>query len=113
MKYFIIFFVFSLVNSNDFINVKELDMQSKSELKKYMKIISKDLGVKCNHCHDLEDKSIDTEEKEIAREMIRLTRYLNDLLNDVSEKDENYKKYVSCWTCHHGKLEPQHSRPIE
>ena len=58
MKYFIIFFVFSLVNSNDFINVKELDIQSKSELKKYMKIISKDLGVKCNHCHDLEDKSI-------------------------------------------------------
>ena len=45
--------------------------------------------------------------------MIRLTRYLNDLLNEVSEKDENFKKFVSCWTCHHGKLEPQHSRPIE
>ena len=74
--------VFLTINfADEFKNVKVLEIESRSELKKYMKRISKDLGVKCSHCHDLDDKSIETDRKDITREMIKMTRYLNDVLN--------------------------------
>ena len=111
--YLILFFVCSILLSNDFKNLKVLNIESRNELKKYMKSISKDLGVKCSHCHDLDDKSIETNEKDITREMIRLTRYLNDVLNTVEKEHEDYKTFVTCWTCHHGNLEPEHHRPEE
>ena len=111
--YFILSFIFSVSSSNDFKNLKVLNIDNRADLKKYMKSISKDLGVKCSYCHDLNDKSIETNEKDITREMIRLTRYLNDVLNNVEKDHEDYKSYVTCWTCHHGKLEPEHHRPKE
>ena len=99
--------------TSDFKNVQVLEIEGKSAMKKYMKSISLDLGVKCSHCHDLDDKSIDTDEKHITREMIKLTRYLNDVLNSVEKNHENYKTFVTCWTCHHGNLEPEHKRPVD
>ena len=36
----------------------------------------------------------------------------NDVLNKM-EDPKNYKTYVTCWTCHHGKIEPEHIRPVE
>ena len=110
----IIFILVSfLLSADDFKNVIVLDIQSRSELKKYMKNISKDLGVKCSYCHDLDDKSLDTDTKDITREMIKLTRYLNDLLNVAPTEHEKYKTFVSCWTCHHGSPNPEHTRPVE
>ena len=78
-----------------------------------MKSISKDLGVKCSYCHDMDDKSLDTPEKDITREMIKLTRYLNDLLNNEKEDTTNHATYVTCWTCHYGKTQPASIRPQE
>ena len=78
-----------------------------------MKSISKDLGVKCSHCHDMDDKSLDTSEKETAREMIILTRQINDYLFSIKKKDEKNDTLISCWTCHNGNLEVEHKRPIE
>ena len=43
----------SLSFSSTFENVKVLDIESRSAMKKYMKSISKDLGVKCSYCHDM------------------------------------------------------------
>ena len=40
-------------------NLQVLDFESERELKKYMKTIGKDLGVKCTFCHDINDKSIE------------------------------------------------------
>tara|TARA_Y100000814_G_scaffold230373_1_gene174256 strand:- start:911 stop:1252 length:342 start_codon:yes stop_codon:yes gene_type:complete len=111
MKYFFLYILFSFVYLDDFKNVKVLDLKTKSEMKKYMKQISKDLGVRCSHCHDLDDKSIDNPQKEITREMILLTKYLNDTLNSVSSEHKDYKTHISCWTCHHGNLKPEHVRP--
>ena len=108
---FYIMMTASYSNPN-FKNVTELDFTSKSEMKKYMKEISKDIGAKCSFCHDLDDKSLDTENKEIGREMIQLTRYLNSVLNK-SDDPKDYKTYVTCWTCHHGKVEPEYKRPTE
>ena len=114
----LIFIVFSLalIFPNDFKNLKVLDIKSKGEMRKYMKSISKDLGVKCSHCHDMDDKSIDTPEKEIAREMIILTRQINDYLLSIEKQDttaKNNQTVVSCWTCHKGHLEVEKQRPVQ
>ena len=111
MRFLFLYIFFSFVYLDVFKNVQVLDIDKRSEMKKYMKEISKDLGVKCSHCHDLDDKSFDNEEKEITRQMIELTNYLNSTLNNVSVEHKDYKKYVSCWTCHHGNLKPEHLRP--
>ena len=111
----ILFFV-GFIFSNDFKNLKVLDIKSKGEMRKYMKSISKDLGVKCSHCHDMDDKSLDTPEKEIAGEMIVLTRQINEYLFSLQEQDTTAKKNqtaVSCWTCHKGDLKVEHKRPVE
>ena len=101
----------SFAFSNTFENVKVLNIESRSEMKKYMKSISKDLGVKCSYCHDMDDKSIDTPQKDITREMIKLTKYLNALLNKQFIDSTSHKSFVTCWTCHHGKLQPMNTRP--
>ena len=111
---YILYFLLSIILADsDFKNVKILDIESKAEMKKYMKSISKDLGVKCSHCHDMDDKSLDSPEKDITREMIKLTRYLNELLNSQSNDTLKHKTHVTCWTCHYGKLEPASKRPEE
>ena len=113
----------SFAFSDTFENVKVLDIESRSEMKKYMRSIAKDLGVKCSYCHDMDDKSLDTPEKEIAREMIILTRQINSYLSDLyfknslyNTKDTNHGTIrtatsVSCWTCHKGHPEVEEERP--
>ena len=95
-------------------NLQVLDFESERELKKYMKIIGKDLGVKCSFCHDLNDKSIDTEHKLVAREMMKMQKNLNKqyfaMIGDSLLKHENTLQ-ISCWTCHRGNKEPQLVRP--
>ena len=111
---YILCFFFSIIYSqSEFKNVKVLDITSKAELRKYMKSISKDLGVKCSYCHDMDNKSLDTPEKDITREMIKLTHYLNDLLNIEKKDTINHTTYVTCWTCHYGKTQPASIRPEE
>ena len=95
-------------------NLQVLDFESVRDLKKYMKTIQKDLGVKCTFCHDINDKSIDTEHKIIAREMMKMQMDLNKRffiqIGDSLLKHENTLQ-ISCWTCHRGTKEPQLVRP--
>ena len=95
-------------------NLQVLDFESVRELKKYMKTIGKDLGVKCTFCHDLNDKSIDTDHKLIAREMMIMQQDLNKnyfaMIGDSLLKLEN-EMPISCWTCHRGSKNPQLVRP--
>ena len=95
-------------------NLQVLDFESERELKKYMKTIGKDLGVKCTFCHDLNDKSIDTEHKLVAREMMKMQKDLNKqyfaMIGDSLLKHENTLQ-ISCWTCHRGTNKPQLVRP--
>ena len=97
-------------------NLQVLEFDSERDLKKYMKTVSKDLGVKCKYCHDLNDKSIDTDHKIIAREMMRMQMDLNKsffaLLGDSLHVHEEMTQ-ISCWTCHRGTKEPQTVRPKE
>ena len=113
MKLFIYIIFFSLIFSDDLKNVQVLDITSNREMKKYMKSISKDLGTKCKSCHIMDDKSLDTPEKDIAREMMILTRHINEILLTI--ENENHEKIspVTCWTCHKGSFEVEQTRPVE
>ena len=95
-------------------NLQVLDFESVRDLKKYMKTIQKNLGVKCTFCHDINDKSIDTEHKIIAREMMKMQMDLNKSffaqIGDSLLKHENTLE-ISCWTCHRGSKKPQLLRP--
>ena len=95
-------------------NLQVLDFESVRDLKKYMKTIQKDLGVKCTFCHDINDKSIDTAHKIIAREMMKMQIDLNKSffaqIGDSLLKHENTLQ-ISCWTCHQGTKKPQLVRP--
>ena len=87
-------------------NLKVLDFTSTKDIKKYMKIISKDLGVKCKYCHDMNDKSIDTEHKNIARFMMTMVQTQNDSVFNYEGAPQ-----ISCWTCHRGSTAPELVRP--
>ena len=95
-------------------NLQVLDFGSVRDIKKYMKTIQKNLGVKCTFCHDINDKSIDTEHKIIAREMMKMQIDLNKRffaqIGDSLLKHENTLQ-ISCWTCHRGSKKPQLVRP--
>ena len=97
-------------------NLQVLEFESVRDLKKYMKKIQKDLGVKCKFCHDINDKSIDTPHKKIAREMMRMQMDLNKsfftLLGDSLDVHDDIPQ-ISCWTCHRGSKEPQTIKPKE
>ena len=107
----LILILVSFLISDDFKNVQLLDIKSRTEMKKYMKGISKDLGVKCKYCHDMDDKSIDTAHKEKAREMIILTRQINKYLLSLHNEKEEEIVSITCWTCHKGHPEVEEERP--
>jgi Photosynthetic reaction centre cytochrome C subunit len=73
---------------------------TKADLKKQMKVIAGALGVQCDFCHNLDDMSADTEHKNIARQMMRMTAEMN-------KKYFNGKPKVTCQTCHRGEKEPK------
>ena len=115
--YFLISIIFICsLGAGELIDLQVLDFESERDLKKYMKTISKDLGVKCTFCHDLNDKSIDTDHKLIAREMIKMQMNLNKsffaLVGDSLLNSENALR-ISCWTCHRGSKEPELVRSKE
>ena len=92
----------SIVLAEKHKNVKVLNDLSKKELKKYMKLISKDLDVKCKFCHDMKDKSKDTKIKQIAREMMIMQNNLNKTFFTWGDAPK-----ITCWTCHRGKASPE------
>ena len=59
-------------------NLQVLDFESIRDVKKYMNTVAKDLGVKCSFCHDIRNKSKDTNHKIIARDMMKMQREINE-----------------------------------
>ena len=110
MKILLYLLLFSLIINSDFKNVQVLEIKSGKEMKKYMKSISRDLGAKCKDCHNMDDKSLDNPVKDKAREMIILTRQINDFLASVNKTEDKKVEKVTCWTCHKGSFEVEHKR---
>jgi putative NADH-flavin reductase len=73
---------------------------SRQEVRKLMKGIAGSLGVQCDHCHDTDDFPKDTEHKEVARAMMRMTGEINKSYFEGESK-------VSCMTCHNGQAKPK------
>ena len=110
MKILLYMLLFSFIINSDFENVQILEIESVKEMKKYMKSISKDLGGKCKDCHDMDDMSIDNPIKNKAREMMILTKEINDFLISINKKEDEKIEKVTCWTCHKGSFNVEHKR---
>ena len=86
-----------------FKNVKMLGDVPASRLLRTMQGFTHALGVNCTKCHvadhwDSEEK----EDKEVARDMMKMTRAINDeYIKNIKAIAED-KPSVSCFTCHRG-----------
>jgi len=64
------------------------------------------LGTDCEHCHSPEMwEADDMRPKKAAREMIVMTREVNESLKKMENLD-NTEPAVNCGTCHRGKVKP-------
>ena len=89
---------------------------SEQKLDSIMESYSKALGVSCSFCHtevkgftdSLDYVADDNPMKENAREMMRMTIYINKthFYFDKNERPE-YLKVVNCKTCHRGEPFPE------
>ena len=97
---------------------------TRDELVNIMKSFTRGLGVRCNHCHVVTatepreqfDFPNDTKAtKRAAREMIKTVNALNkELIPRVVValgEEAHDEMYVTCWTCHRGKQEPESPPP--
>ncbi|HVI43241.1 MAG TPA: c-type cytochrome [Chitinophaga sp.] len=88
---------------------------SHDELMTVMRSFNAALGVKCNFCHaaqkddakKLDFASNDNPHKDVARDMMRMTKRINKKFFKNTEV-----MAVTCYTCHHGNEEPK-SKPEE
>lgn len=66
------------------------------------------LGVSCEHCHTAPAGSTEPQpKKDIARQMIAMTRDLNTRIQLVTGKPSNEATRVECATCHRGVTIPK------
>jgi cytochrome c553 len=89
---------------------------SHEELDKIMDGYKVALGVRCNFCHAMDKNdpkhmdfaSDDKHEKEIARDMMRMTIKLNKKYFHIKDAgDTKAVLAVSCYTCHNGNAHPE------
>ena len=89
---------------------------SNADLDSVMETYSKHLNVSCDFCHaeskanknDLDYASDDKPEKEITRQMMRMTADINkDYFNYTIIYKAGEKMAVSCYTCHDGFPRPE------
>ena len=105
----------------------------RDELIAAMRVFTRSLGVRCNHCHvvtatepkEVLDFPADTkEEKKVARVMLRMVTELNQTWLPRVEEAEGHAVQpmtvmpqqavsgrIGCWTCHRGKTEPEMPPP--
>ena len=63
-----------------------------------MRVISASLGVECEFCHE-SNRTLNTEKKDVARKMMRMTLALNNASFGAQPR-------VTCYTCHRGSSAP-------
>jgi photosynthetic reaction center cytochrome c subunit len=86
-------------------NIQVLKEVPASEISETMGFIASALGVTCNFCHKgpLESDTLKT--KLTARQMIRMTR-------EINERAFGGHVEVTCYTCHQGHAVPTHTPPL-
>jgi hypothetical protein len=105
-----------------FKNLKVLPRNiSHDDLDKVMDEWKAALGVRCNFCHSprkddpkkMDFASDDKPEKEMARDMYRMTAKINKKYFHYKQGDTTAVAPVGCMTCHHGKEHPENSVPAK
>ena len=87
-----------------FKNVKTLTDVPATRLLRTMQAFSRSLGVSCTHCHVADQwDSEDKEEKQVTRDMMAMTRAINDDYIKKIKALEKDKPNVGCMLCHRGK----------
>jgi hypothetical protein len=92
-------------------NVQILTNMTDTQLQRTMNMMRASLGVHCDFCHVVDDKTgwqfdkDDKKEKKTAREMIAMTLKIN-------KEQFNGHVDVSCWTCHRGAIRPVSIVPL-
>ena len=85
------------------------------EMDKVMHGFTESLGVKCNFCHasqkdnprKMDFPSDEKPEKNIARDMMRMTAKINKKFFHYKKTEENPVAPIACMTCHHGNPHPE------
>jgi hypothetical protein len=86
---------------------KNLKLLKPENVMPAMKSFTVALGVKCDFCHVKGDFASDeNHHKEVARQMIELSR-------EINAKFPDGKRHVTCYTCHRGAEEPATAPPGE
>ncbi len=93
---------------------------TKDQMDSVMHHFANSMGKKCNFCHEYnqEEKKMDfasdaKKEKDIAREMWKMTAKLNNKYFDIKDsKNMDAKLEVTCFTCHHGSEHPESKPPM-
>jgi hypothetical protein len=93
-----------------FKNIKTLKGVPAGRFLDAMEGFSHALGTNCKKCHDTENfASDDKKEKNIARDMVRMTQDINEkYIKPMPGMDSG--SHVGCFTCHHGQSNPN-ARP--
>lgn len=94
---------------------------SHDDLDKIMHEWNEALGVKCGFCHapmkdnprKMDFSSDEKAEKNITREMFKMTGRINKKFFKYKKTPENPTPPVGCVTCHHGKAHPESAKPAE
>jgi len=82
-------------------NLKVLKVATGGEVIQIMHSFAAGLGVQCLHCHMQGNYASDENpKKEVARQMIEMTKAINANFPDG-------KMRVTCYTCHRGEAEPK------
>lgn len=95
---------------------------TKEQMDSVMHHFSASLGVRCNFCHvrsadgkEWNFAADDNKHKLVARSMMEMTNKINEKYFDVTGKGVkslDAQLMVTCYTCHHGKNEPETKAPI-
>ncbi|MCI0330260.1 MAG: c-type cytochrome [candidate division Zixibacteria bacterium] len=99
------FFFARYLKSQDlgFKNLKVLKPADKAELMRVMAAYNKELGVKCEYCHDPKDWAKEHNDK------FTMARRMQTMVTTINTQFFNYKEapQVSCVFCHDGKPRPR------
>jgi hypothetical protein len=95
-----------------FKNIRMFKGLPAGQIPRIMRIYTRALGVRCNHCHvpgewDKDDKA----PKLVAREMGAMVGEINGrLLKNIKELEQDNPR-VGCFTCHRGEAKPEGNMP--
>jgi hypothetical protein len=97
-----------------FKNIQMFKAMPAGQIPRIMRIYTRALGVRCDHCHvagawEKDDKP----NKQVAREMGAMVGEINGRLLKGMKELEKENPRVGCFTCHRGESKPEGTMPQE